>query len=139
MRIANRRELWVCPRCRHAFASKNLWHSCVRVRLAEHFKGKPPERKQTYDAWIAAARACGKVTAYAQKSRITIMASVRFAGVSVRKGHLVAHLWMHRRVEHPLLKKTDDYGKLGFVHIFHLTQPGDVDGRLKTFMKEAYR
>jgi hypothetical protein len=111
----------------------------VRVPLASHFKGKPPERKKTYDAWIAAARACGKITAYAQKSRITIMASVRFAGVSVRKAHLVAHLWMRRRVEHPLLKKTDDYGKLGFVHIFHLTHPSDVDDQLKAFMREAYR
>jgi hypothetical protein len=93
-RIANGRELWVCPKCGHAFA---------------------------------------------QTSRITIMASVRFAGCTVHHGHLSAGLWMKRRIEHPMLKKTQDFGKLGFVHTFRLEQPSDVDDSLRAIMKEAYR
>ena len=137
--MAITRKLWHCPKCGHGFVTRNMWHSCVRVPLSAHFKGKPAERKKTYNAWIAAARACGKVTAYAQKSRITIMASVRFAGCTVQRDYISAGLWMKRRVAHPLLKKTQDFGTLGFVHTFRLEQPSDVDAKLRAWMKEAYR
>ena len=41
--------LWKCPRCGHRFVTKNLSHSCVRVRLADHFRGKPRARNETLD------------------------------------------------------------------------------------------
>jgi uncharacterized C2H2 Zn-finger protein len=66
---AAKRPLWKCPKCGHIFVTKNLWHSCVNVPIDAHFRGKPAERRKTFDRWLKAARACGKVTAYAQKSR----------------------------------------------------------------------
>lgn len=135
----SQRPLWRCPRCGHQFVTRNLWHSCVRVTLASHFRGKPIERRKTYDRWVAAARSCGRVTAYAQKSRITIMARVRFAGAVVHRSYLDAALWMRRPVQHPRLRRTEDFGRLGFVHHFRLEQPEDVDGALHDLMREAYR
>lgn len=134
-----KRPLWICPKCGHRFVTKNLWHSCVRVPLAAHFRGKPIERKQTYARWLAAARACGKVTAYAQKSRIIIMARVRFAGAVVYSEYVDARLWLRRRVEHPRLRRTEDYGRLGFGLHFRLERPDDVDAALRDLMREAYR
>jgi hypothetical protein len=107
--------------------------------IATHFRGKPVERKKTYDRWLAAARDCGTVTAYAQKSRITIMATVRFAGAVVHASYMDGTLWMRRRVEHPRLRRTEDFGRLGFVHHFRLERPDDVDLALRNFMREAYR
>jgi hypothetical protein len=133
-----KKPLWKCPTCGHRFVTRNLWHSCVRVPVAAHFRGKPAERKKTYDRWLAAARDCGRVTAYAQKSRITIMARVRFAGVVVHKSYIDGGLWMRRRVEHPLLRRTEDFGRLGFVHHFRLERPEDIDPPLETLMREAY-
>jgi len=131
--------LWKCPKCGHRFVTKNLSHSCVNVPLAQHFRGRPPERKRTWDRWLAAVRACGKVTMYAQKSRITIMARVRFAGAVVHNSYLDAGLWMRRRVEHPSLCKTEDFGRLGFVHHFRLETPDQVDDALRSLVREAYR
>ena len=131
--------LWKCPRCGHRFVTRNLSHSCVNVSLSAHFRGRPVERKRTYDRWLAAARACGKVTAYAQKSRITIMARVRFAGAVVRDKYLDAGLWLRHRVDHPRLRKVDDFGALGFVHHFRLELPEHVDAALEALMREAYR
>jgi len=76
-----KRPLWRCPKCGHRFVTRNLWHSCVRVPISAHFTGKRRARKATFDRWLSAARECGRVTAYAQKTRIIIMARVRFAGV----------------------------------------------------------
>lgn len=97
------------------------------------------DRRKTYDSWLAAARDCGMVTAYAQKSRITIMWRVRFAGAVVHASYVDGALWMRRRVEHPLLQRTEDFGRLGYVHHFRLERPEDVDSALRTFMREAYR
>src|SRR5437867_2414074 len=107
-----KRPLWTCPKCGHRFVTRNLSHSCVRVPLSAHFVGKPPVRKQTYDRWLAAARACGRVTAYAQKSRIVFMARVRFGGAVVHNSYVDAGLWLRRRVEHPRLRRVEDYGQL---------------------------
>ena len=137
--MPSKRPLWRCPRCGHRFVTKNLWHSCVRVNVAEHFRGKPSERRRTWDRWLAAARKCGPVTAYAQKSRLVIQARVRFAGAVVRVGHLDAGLWLRRRVEHPCLQRVEDFAQLGYVHHFRLERPENIDAELQKLMEEAYR
>ena len=132
-------SLWKCPLCGHRFVTRNLSHSCVRVSLATHFRGKPAARKRTFDRWVRAARACGPVIVYAQKTRIVIMARVRFAGAVVRVADIDARLWLRRRVTHPLLDTVEDFGRLGYVHHFRLTSEEDVDAELENFMREAYR
>ena len=131
--------LWKCPLCGHRFVTANLSHSCVRVSLATHFRGRPPERKRTFDRWVRAARACGPVTVYAQKTRIVIMARVRFAGAVVRAAHVDGRLWLRRRATHPLLDSVEDFGKLGCVHHFRLESAVDIDAELEKLMCEAYR
>ena len=131
--------LWKCPLCGHRFVTRNLWHSCVRVSLATHFRGKPAERKRTFDRWVRAARACGQATVYAQKTRIVIMARVRFAGAVIRVAHVDGRLWLRRRVTHPSLNAVEDFGKLGYVHHFRLTSADDIDADLESLMCEAYR
>jgi hypothetical protein len=134
-----KRPLWKCPECGHRFVTKNLSHSCVKVPLRAHFRGKPPERKKTYDRWLAAARACGRVTAYAQKSRIIFMARVRFGGAVVHRSYVDAGLWLRRRANHSRLRRIEDFGQLGQVHHFRLERAEDVDAALEALMREAYR
>jgi len=137
--MTSKRPLWRCPECGHKFVTKNLWHSCVRVNVSEHFRGKPPERRRTWDRWVATARKWGPVTAYAQKSRLVIMARVRFAGAVVRVGYLEASLWLRRRVEHPLIRRVEDFQPLGYGYHFRLERADDIDAELQTLMQEAYR
>ena len=130
--------LWKCPKCGHRFVTKNLWHSCGRVPLSVHFRGKPAARKQTWNRWLAVARECGPVTAYAQKSRLVIQARVRFAGAMVRTSYLDAGLWLRRRADHPRLSRVEDFGRLGCVLHFRLESPDDIDESLRALMHEAY-
>jgi hypothetical protein len=109
------------------------------VSLATHFRGKPAERKRTFDRWVRAARACGPATVYAQKTRIVIMSRVRFAGAVVRVADIDARLWLRRRATHALLDAVEDFGKLGYVHHFRLRSPDDIDPELEKLMCEAYR
>jgi hypothetical protein len=57
----------------------------------------------------------------------------------VRANYLDTHLWMRRRVEHPRLRRTEDFGRLGFVHHFRLEKASDIDPALEALIREAYR
>jgi hypothetical protein len=132
------RSLWTCPKRRHRFVTKNLWHSCARVPLRAHFRGRAANLHPTYRAWAALARSCGPVTIYAQKTRIVFQKRVRFAGAVVRAGYLDASLWLRRRVRHPRLRRTESFEALGCGLHFRLTSPGDIDAALARLMREAY-
>jgi hypothetical protein len=133
-----KRALWRCPKCGHRFVTRNLWHSCGRYSLADHFRGKPAALHAAFRRWAAVARRCGPVTVYAQKTRIVIQARVRFAGAVVRRDWLDAGLWLKRRVDHPRLHHIEDLGRLGYGVHFRLTTPRDVDSRLAALVREAY-
>lgn len=138
MREAPKKPLWRCPKCGHRFVTKNLWHACGRYRLSDHFKGKPPARRQTFDRYVKLAKACGPVTVYAQKTRIVIQARVRFAGAVVHRDFLEVTIWLKRRTEHPHLDRVEPLGSLGFNHHLRLTNPGDADKSLGKLIREAY-
>lgn len=130
--------LWKCPKCGHRFVTKNLWHSCGRYRLADHFRGKPRVVRQTFNHWVALAKSFGPVTVYALKTRIVIQCRVRFAGAVVRSNSLDATLWLMHRVTHPLLTRSESFGKLGYGHHFCLQRPQDIGEALGGLMREAY-
>ncbi len=133
------RKLWRCPDCGHEFVTRNMSHWCGRYRVADHFTGKPAVLRATFDRFVAAAKACGPVTVYAQKSRLVIQAEVRFLNVVVRKDWIDAHVWLRRRVTHPLLHKLEDYKTMGFGARFKLRRPDDVDAAIEALVRESYR
>jgi hypothetical protein len=115
-----------------------MWHSCGKVRLADHFAGKPADLKRTFDRLVAVARSCGPVTVYAQKSRIVIQARVRFASAVVRSSWLDTGLWFRRRATHPRLHRTESLGRAGFGLHFKLASSADIDEELVALIREAY-
>ena len=106
--------------------------------MAQHFKGKSPLVRRAFQRLVAIARACGPVTVYAQKTRIVFQARVRFAGTVVRGKWLDMHLWLHRRVTHPRLHRTEDFGRLGYGIHFRIDGPRDIDAGMIGLMREAY-
>lgn len=131
-------RLWRCPKCGHRFVTRNLWHSCGRFRISDHFKGKPALVRAAYRRWVQTARDCGPVTVYAQKTRIVFQRRVRFGGAVVRKGWVEAGLWLRRPIAHPLLIRSESFGRLGYVHHFRISSPDDIDAELESLMLEAY-
>ena len=134
-----KRPLWRCPKCGHWFVTKNLWHSCGKYRLADHFKNKPRHLRLIFDQFVTLAKACGPVTVYAQKTRIVIQARVRFAGAVVHPKWVEATLWLKRPAEHPSLKRIESFGRLGYGLHFCLRHPADIDEGLAELMREAYK
>ena len=130
--------LWRCPKCGHRFASKNLWHSCGRFRLADHFAGRDPAVRSLWDQFVALLRRNGPVTVYAQKTRIVCMVRVRFAGAQVRSRWLDAGLWLKRRASHPALRRVDFLPPHDYLHYFRLRSGADLDAAFAALTREAY-
>ncbi len=135
---SKKRPLWTCPRCGHRFVTRNLWHSCTRYRIADHFKGKDPIVRQLYKHYVAIVRGFGPVTVFAQKTRIVFQARVRFAGAVVRKHWLEGGLWLKRRAEHPLFHRIEKIPPHNYIYTFRLTKPEDLDEELVALLREAY-
>ena len=132
------RPLWRCPSCGHQFVTKNLWHSCGRYTLAQHFKGKQKSLREAFRRFVQLARDCGPVTVYAQKSRIVLQCRVRFASAVVHRNWLEANLWLPRRIKHPMLHRTENLGRLGYGIHLRLQGPEDIDPAIALLMHEAY-
>jgi len=133
-----KKPLWTCPRCGHRFVTRNLWHSCTRRRLADHFTGKDRLVRELYNRYVALVRTFGPVTVYAQKTRIVFQARVRFAGAATRKHWLEGGLWLKRRAAHPLFHRVEKIPPNNYVYTFRLTKPEDLDDELTALLREAY-
>ncbi len=138
MAAASRPPLWTCPRCGHRFVTRNLWHSCGRYKLADHFKLKDPIVPKLFNQFRAVARECGPVTVYAQKTRIVFQGRVRFGVAVTRKRWLDAGLWLTRRAKHPTLRRIEHIAPRCYVHSFRLQKLQDLDNAFAKLVWEAY-
>lgn len=131
-------RLWKCPECGHRFVTRNLWHSCGRYRIADHFRGKDPVVQRMFRKFVRLVRSCGPATVYAQKTRIVCMTRVRFAGAVARKRTLRCGLWLTRKVDHPKLQHTETFGPHSYGHHFVFADPADLDSAFAKLVREAY-
>jgi hypothetical protein len=131
--------LWTCPTCGHGFVTRNIWHSCTRIDLDAAFAGSTPPVRETFDRYVDLIARCGPVTVIAQKTRIVVMARVRFAGAQVRRDRLLASFALGRRLDDPRFT-IESYNPRWIVHRFTVRTPADLEiGGLPDWLCESYR
>ena len=133
-----KRPLWECPNCAQRFVTRNMSHSCGRHSIDEHFENKDPGVRYLFEELVRAARECGPVHVYAQKTRIVFQTRGRFVAVTPRKHHLGGHIWLKRSRSHPRIHRIDPLLDRDFVHNFRLTRPEDIDDGFRELIREAY-
>lgn len=134
--------MWRCPRCRRAFITRNMRHSCERHAIAEHFVGKAPQLTAVWRRFVSAARENGPVTVYAQKSRIVMQVRARFAGTVVRKSWLECAIPFQREVDNPRFVRIEPPTRtdgVHWIHYFRLSRVDEVDADVRAWLAEAYK
>jgi hypothetical protein len=133
--------LWLCPRCGHRFLSANLWHSCTRFTLDEAFARSTPDARAAFERFVELLEACGPVAVIVQKTRIAVMAQVRFAGASrIRRDAVQLSFALGRRVDLPWITGHETYGPRWIAHRFDAGSPADVEhAELPALLCESYR
>jgi len=135
------RPLWTCPRCGHAFVTANLWHSCTRIDPGTVLARTTPEARAAFERYVQLIERCGPVTVIAQRTRIVVMARVRFAGATVLRDRVRLNLALGRRVDDPRFTRVEGYGPRWIAHRFEARTAADVDGfdGLPDLLCESYR
>jgi hypothetical protein len=137
-RVALRKPLWRCPKCRRRFANRIQSHACGRHDLTHHFRGKPREICALYEAFARAVRSWGRVTVLPEKTRIAFQVRMSFAQVTPRNGSLDGHLVLARRIEQPRFRRVESLSARNHVHHFRFSTPADIDAQFRRWLTEAY-
>ncbi|MGQ0531747.1 MAG: DUF5655 domain-containing protein [Caulobacteraceae bacterium] len=138
-RTTNKPPLWACSRCGQRFVTRNMWHSCVRLTEAEFFGDRRAQRR-LYRAYLKFVRQFGPVTVNITKTRISLQARVRFAGVPrVLRDGIVCGFWLKRRIESPRFLKVELIPPRDYIYTFKLTHPDQLDDEVAQWIAEAYR
>ncbi len=132
------KPLWRCPRCGHRFVTRHLWHSCGRYRLADHFRNNDPEVRRLFNRFRSLVRACGPVTVYAQKTRITFQGRVRFAGCTPKQRWLDGGLWLTRQHSHHAIRRVERIAPKCYAHYFRIQRADEMDSAFTDLVREAY-
>jgi hypothetical protein len=135
-----KKELWTCPKCGQSFVTRNLWHSCVARTVDDFFAGQPV-KKRLFAAYLKFIRRCGPVVVNVTKTRISIQARVRFAGVpSLTKGEgLPCGFWLKRKIASPRFTKIEFIPPNNWVYRFLLRDQSELDAEVSGWIEEAYR
>lgn len=135
---ARKRALWRCPKCERTFVTRNMWHSCRRLTVADHLRDKPPEILALYQLIHDRVRQIGPVTIDPQGRAIVFQVRARSIGVTPRARWIDLSLWLKRDVTHPKVRRVEDYGELGRILRFRVTGEDDLDPGLMRLLREAY-
>src|SRR3954454_7843605 len=93
----------------------------------DHFAGKPDEIRAIYDRLVAIAEAFGPVEQDPKKTSIHLNRQTAFAGVAVRKTHMVLTIKSDRPNKSPRVFKSEQTSAKRFHHEIKLSAIEDLD------------
>lgn len=131
------RPLWQCLRCGRRFATRNQWHSCTRLTVADCLRGKSETAVALYRAFESAVQRCGPVRVHPTKTRIAFIARMTFAGASVKRDCVEVGMYLPYRSTSGRFHKFFPYGQ-GGIHSLRLDSIEQIDDKVRRWLSEAY-
>lgn len=104
----------------------------------DHFAGKSPLVRGVYDRLVGAVQKFGPVGEEPKKTSIHLTRNSAFAGVQIRKGHIVLTVKAEQELDSPRIHKSERVSASRFHHEIKLLKPGDVDRELLSWLRAAY-
>ncbi len=104
----------------------------------EHFVGKNDVIRAIYDRLVAMAESFGPVEQDPKKTSIHLNRRTAFAGVAVRKAHIVLTIKSDRPIKSPRVFKSEQTSPKRFHHEIKLSAIDDLDAELLAWLKAAY-
>ena len=103
-----------------------------------HFAGKDPIVRKTYDQLLKALKQIGPINEESKKTSIHLVHASALAGVATRKSHLILTIKSDHKLESPRIHKSERVSAKRIHHEIKLTSPEDVDGEVKSWLRDAY-
>src|ERR1043166_9269261 len=104
----------------------------------EHFVGKTNEVRAIYDRLVALTEAFGPAEQDPKKTSIHLNRQTAFAGVAVRKAHIVLTIKSDRPIKSARVFKSEQTSAKRYHHEIKLSAIEELDAELKGWLKAAY-
>ncbi len=104
----------------------------------EHFADRPAGLRALYDRLVKMTEGFGPVEQDPKKTSIHLNRRTAFAGVAVRKGHLVLTIKSDRPIDSPRVVRSQHTSANRFHHEVKLTLVKDLDAQLRGWLRAAY-
>ena len=106
--------------------------------VRQHFEGKEPAVRQTYDHILKALKRIGPVVEDPKKTSIHIVNTTALAGVATRQDYLILTIKSDRKLASPRVFKSEQTSAARYHHEVKLASPDEVDEELVGWLKAAY-
>lgn len=107
-------------------------------RVADHFVGKAPVVRQTYDAILHAAWKFGTFEEQPKKTSIHLARRSAFAGVATRKDAVLLTIRVDEKITDRRIRKIEQTSANRWHLELRLTAPDQVDEQVREWLKRAY-
>ena len=108
------------------------------LAVTQHFTGKAPAVRATYDRLLRAAAQLGPIQEDPKKTSIHLVRRSAFAGVATRKDALILTVKAVDDIRSPRVVKREQASAHRWHLEIRLTGPADVDGQLLAWLKASY-
>lgn len=106
--------------------------------VAQHFTGKAPAVRATYDRIVAEARKFGPVVEDPKKTSIHLNRRTAFAGIATRSAGLILTLKLAKDIPSARVRKREQVSANRWHLEIPLAAPAEVDAELLAWLRAAY-
>ena len=131
-------DLWTCPDCGNRFVTMNTWHSCGLFSLEDLFSSSQPFALELARHYVSLLEALGDVEVIPQKTRLTALARVRFAGLMPRQSGFVATFALRYRLDDPRIAKVEEHAADWWTHHVNVNSMAGLDEQLLEWVQESH-
>jgi hypothetical protein len=108
------------------------------LNLTDHFRGRAPQVRSIYDAFVAIVEACGPVTILPEKTRIAFQVRMSFAVLMPKARWVDGHLVLAARHPSSHFRRIETFSPRNHLHAFRLEHVGQLDAEFRRFVEMAY-
>lgn len=120
-------------------SQRGLYHGAMSTpTVAQHFQGRTPAVKATYEAILKVAKKLGPFTEDPKKTSIHLNRKSAFAGVATRKEALILTVKAAKDLDGPRVVKSEQVSASRWHVEVRLEAPADVDAKVRDWLAAAY-
>jgi hypothetical protein len=106
--------------------------------VAQHFEGRPPAIRATYNAILKAAKKLGPFQEDPKKTSIHLNRRSAFAGVATQKKALILTVKSTKELDGARVVKSEQVSASRWHVEVRLESPSDVDSKVRDWLAAAY-
>jgi len=130
--------MWKCPKCDRIFEKKDQVHSCKRILLEKHFKGKE-KAKELFDVLLRKINGnIGKAKIISIPCCIHLFGKYDFLAALPKKDGLEIRLGLDRILKSKRLKIAIPLSSRYYKNCLDIKDENKIDEELLGWIKEAY-